>query len=61
VAGRRFLPKVRFCDLRHSHAPISLASGVDLKLVSERLGHTTIAITADPYLHPDQTMHQAAA
>jgi integrase len=54
-------PKVRFHDLRHSSATIALAAGVDLKLVSERLGHTTIAITADLYLHPDQTMHEAAA
>jgi len=54
-------PKVRFHDLRHSSATIALAAGVDLKLVSERLDHTTIAITADLYLHPDQTMHEAAA
>ncbi|HWB49975.1 MAG TPA: site-specific integrase [Stellaceae bacterium] len=54
-------PRVRFHDLRHSSATIALAAGVDLKLVSERLGHTTIAITADLYLHPDQTMHEAAA
>jgi len=54
-------PKVRFHDLRHSSATIALAAGVDLKLVSERLGHATIAVTADLYLHPDQTMHEAAA
>ena len=53
-------PKVRFHDLRHSRATISLGGGVDLKLVSERLGRTMIAITADLYLHPDHTMHEAA-
>jgi integrase len=54
-------PHIRFHDLRHSSATIALAAGVDLKLVSERLGHKTIAVTADLYLHPDEAMHKAAA
>jgi integrase len=43
------LPKVSFHGLRHSFASISLRAGVPLKVVSEALGHTTIAITADLY------------
>ena len=41
------LPNVRFHDLRHSVATILLAAKVDLKVVSELLGHSSIAITAD--------------
>ncbi|MGG3802022.1 tyrosine-type recombinase/integrase [Metabacillus fastidiosus] len=37
--------------LRHTHAIMLLESGVDIKTVSERLGHTTINMTADVYLH----------
>jgi integrase len=45
------LPDVRFHDLRHSVATILLAAKIDLKVVSELLGHSSIAITADIYGH----------
>ncbi|HEY6450887.1 MAG TPA: tyrosine-type recombinase/integrase, partial [Candidatus Cybelea sp.] len=45
------LPRVSFLGLRHSYASISLRAGTSLKVVSEMLGHTTPAITADPYTH----------
>jgi integrase len=45
------LPKVTFHGLRHSYASISLRAGTPLKVVSEMLGHTTTAITADLYTH----------
>lgn len=37
--------------LRHTHAIMLLESGADIKYVSERLGHTTINMTANVYLH----------
>ena len=37
--------------LRHTHAVMLLEAGVDLKTVSDRLGHGNIKITADTYLH----------
>jgi integrase len=37
--------------LRHTHAVMLLESGVDIKTVSNRLGHTKINMTADVYLH----------
>jgi integrase len=40
---------VRFHDLRHAAATLMLASGTDLKVVSEVLGHSTIATTANVY------------
>jgi integrase len=42
---------VRFHDLRHAHATLLLGEGVHPKVVSERLGHASIAITLDTYSH----------
>jgi len=54
------LPKQRFHDLRHAAASHLLARGVDLKIVQDTLGHSTIAITADIYSHVDlATMRDA--
>lgn len=38
-----------------------LASGVDLKVTSELLGHSTIGITADLYTHVSEKLHRDAA
>jgi len=43
--------KLRFHDLRHTAATLLLQAGVDLKLVSQLLGHSSIALTADTYAH----------
>jgi integrase len=45
------VPQIRFHDLRHSRASLLLADGVHPKVVSERLGHASIAITLDTYSH----------
>lgn len=45
------LPHIRFHDLRHSAATILLSMGVQLKVVQEILGHSTIVMTADIYSH----------
>jgi integrase len=45
------LPKIRLHDVRHSYATVALAAGIPAKVVSERLGHATIAITMDTYSH----------
>jgi integrase len=45
------LPKIRLHDLRHSYASAALAAGVPAKVISERLGHATIAVTMDIYSH----------
>jgi integrase len=53
---RAGLPRIRFHDLRHTHATLLLKNGIDVKVVSERLGHSGIGITMDTYIHvlPDQ-------
>jgi integrase len=50
-ARRAGLPKIRLHDLRYSHASAALAAGVPAKVISERLGHATIAVTMDIYSH----------
>jgi integrase len=55
------LPRVRFHDLRHSHATQLLASGVHPKIASERLGHASVGITLDLYSHVTDTMQSDAA
>jgi integrase len=53
-------PRIRFHDLRHSHATQLLASGVHPKIVQERLGHSTITTTMDLYSHVSETMQSDA-
>ena len=55
------LPHVRFHDLRHTHASLLLAQNVHPKVVQERLGHSTIAITLDTYSHSIPGLQGAAA
>ena len=45
------VPRIRLHDLRHTNATLSLKAGVHPKVVSERLGHSSIAITLDLYSH----------
>ncbi|WP_377274194.1 tyrosine-type recombinase/integrase [Peterkaempfera sp. SMS 1(5)a] len=49
VASSGLLPS-RLHDLRHGAATLALAGGVDMKVVSEMLGHSSIKITSDIYV-----------
>lgn len=55
------VPRVKFHNLRHSHATQLLAAGVHPKVAQERLGHATIGITMDLYSHASETMQADAA
>jgi integrase len=55
------LPRVRMYDLRHSAATLLLVAGVHPKIVSERLGHSTITLTIDTYSHVMPHMQEEAA
>ena len=48
---RHGLARIRFHDLRHSHATHLLAAGVHPKIAQERLGHSSVSITLDTYSH----------
>jgi integrase len=54
-------PKVRYHDLRHSHATQLLLAGVHPKVAQERLGHSTVTTTLDLYSHVTATMQADAA
>jgi integrase len=58
---RAQLPEIRFHDLRHTCATLLLSSNVNPKIVSEMLGHATIAITLDTYSHVLPNMRDQAA
>jgi integrase len=55
------IPRIRLHDLRHTWATLALAKGIPAKIVSERLGHASIAITLDMYSHVTPTMQTDAA
>ncbi len=52
---------IRLHDLRHTHATLMLRQGVHPKVVSERLGHSSVAITLDTYSHVLPGIQAAAA
>lgn len=45
------VPKIRFHEMRHTHASILLAEGVDVVKVAARLGHANPKITLEFYAH----------
>ena len=55
------LDGVRLHDLRHTHASLLLQQGANPKVVSERLGHSSIQITLDVYSHLLPGIQEAAA
>jgi len=61
IAKRAGVRPLGIHALRHAHATMLCARGWNAKIVSERLGHSTIAITADLYSHVLPTTQQEAA
>ena len=55
------LPHLTVHGLRHAHATMLLEAGVNPKVVSERLSHSSIAVTMDVYAHVLPGMQEAAA
>ena len=55
------MPEVRFHDMCHTYAMISLQNGDDIKTVQENVGHATAAFTLDVYGHVSQRMKQESA
>ena len=61
IAARAGLKVIRLHDARHTHASLMLKQGVHPKIVQERLGHSTIAITLDTYSHVSPGLQESAA
>ena len=61
VVKRTDVPRIRFHDLRHTHASLLVASGVPIKVVTERLGHSHPGFTMHTYQHLLPGMSAAAA
>src|SRR3954447_7031094 len=61
VSAEVGLPPIRLHDLRHTAASLALQAGVPMKVVSEQLGHSSLAITADTYTSVLPAVAQAAA
>lgn len=57
------VPAIRLHDLRHTHASHLLMAGINVKVVSERLGHASVSFTLDTDAHvmPGQQAEAAAA
>ncbi|NRF96180.1 site-specific integrase [Paenibacillus frigoriresistens] len=55
------VPRIRFHDLRHTHASMLLKLNINSKVVQERLGHSSIQMTLDLYSHLCPNMQSDAA
>jgi len=60
-AGEAGVTLIRLHDLRHTHASLALQAGIPAKVVSERLGHATVAFTLDVYSHVVPGLQEDAA
>jgi len=61
IVRKAEVKRIPFHSLRHTHATLLLKEGVNVKVVSERLGHANIGITLDTYAHVLPSMQQHAA
>jgi integrase len=61
LISRAGYPPIRLHDLRHVAATVALAAGVDIKVVSEQLGHSTTTLTRDTYQSVVKRLHHDAA
>lgn len=55
------VPRITFHSLRHTHATLLMQKGVNMKVVSERLGHSDIRTTMNRYTHVAPTLQEEAA
>lgn len=55
------LPSIRFHDLRHTNATLLLGNNINMKLLSDWLGHSTISTTMDIYAHVTNEMKKEVA
>jgi integrase len=61
LASRAGLAPIRFHDLRHGAASMLLAAKVEPKVISQMLGHATVAFTMDVYTEVAEELAEAIA
>ena len=61
LVAKSGLPRIRLHDLRHTWATLALRQGIHPKVVSERLGHSSISMTMDVYSHAIPALQKEAA
>jgi len=54
------VPAISLHGLRHTHATPALAAGVHPRVVSDRLGHSTVALTLDVHSHAVPSLEEEA-
>jgi integrase len=55
------LPHIAFHSMRHTHATMLIEKNINVKIISERLGHSKVAITLDTYSHVLPSMQEEVA
>lgn len=58
LCSKAGINNTKYHSLRHTHATEMIESGMDTKVVSERLGHTDIRTTFNVYVHPSEDFHK---
>jgi integrase len=61
LADEAGLPRIKFHATRHTAASLALEAGVDIKIVSEQLGHSSTSFTRDRYQHVRRQVARNAA
>ncbi|WP_260632323.1 tyrosine-type recombinase/integrase [Bacillus bingmayongensis] len=55
------MPRISFHDLKHTHATMLIQQNVNIKLISERLGHSQIQTTLNIYAHAVPELQRSVA
>ncbi len=55
------LPRIRLHDVRHTYATLAVEAGMHPEVLTERLGHSTVATTLDMYVHVSSSVGRASA
>ncbi len=61
LVRRAGVKRIRFHDMRHTHATLLLEAGVDITVVSKHLGHASVKTTANLYAHITERLQTTAA